>query len=261
MITYKVKHKNFISNLYLPKQKSGRVVLLLQGLPLSTNTDKLVNTLLSTGAVVYYPNFSGVFDSGGIFNAKNAIKDVAQLHNLIIKPNVKELYFGKNIEIGKINEAIIVGNSFSSIVALLGHKNKYDKMILLSSALLFNPKDFPTKDLGKNFYEQMKSLLSLLKNAFPYSYRTGGNSDLKNFLIGKSSLSQKKTVIDAFNNLKIPTLVVHGRGDTSINLEIIKSIQNDVDNPNVVWVYTDSTHSINSYKENALKVIRDFILK
>jgi len=260
MVTYKVKYKNYIANLYIPEQKSGKVILLLPGLPPSTNIEKMLSILLSTGAVVYFPNFSGFIDSGGIFGAKNSIKDVAELYNLATKSRVKELYFGKEIEIGKVKEVILIGTSFSSIVALLGHKDKFDKMILLSSALLFNPKDFPTKELGKNFADQMKSLLSLLKNAFPFSCRTGKNSDLKDFLLGRSPLSQKKSVVDALNKLKISTLVLHGKNDTSIPVEIIESIQKNIESPYITWEYTDSAHSTSSYKEDSQKVITDFIL-
>ena len=133
-------------------------------------------------------------------------------------------------------------------------------MILLSSALLFNPKDFPTRELGKSFTGQMKSLLSLLRNAFPYSYRTDKDSDLRDFLLGKSIFSQKQTVIDAFNKLKIPTLVLHGKNDTSVPVEIIKSIEKEVGNSNISWKYIDSSHSINSYKEDDRKIISDFVL-
>lgn len=260
MINYKVKHKNYIANLYLPEQKSGKVILLLPGLPPSTNIDNMLNVFLSAGAVVYFPNFSGFGDSGGIFGAKNSIKDVAELYNLVTRSKVKELYFGKEIEIGEVKEVILIGMSFSSIIALLGHKEKFNKIILFSSALLFNSKDFPTKELGKRFVDQMKSLLSLLKNAFPFSCRTGKSSDLKDFLLGKSPLSQKRSVVDALNKLKISTLVLHGKNDTSVPVEIIESIQKDVENNHIIWEYINSAHSVNSYKEDGQKIITDFIL-
>ena len=131
---------------------------------------------------------------------------------------------------------------------------------MLSSALLFNPKDFPTKELGKDFATQMKDLLSLLKNAFPFSCRTGKNSDLNDFLLGKSPLSQKKTVFEALNKLKIPTLILHGKNDTSVPVEIIKSIEKNTKNSQIIWKYTNSAHSTNSYKEDSQKIITDFIL-
>ena len=260
MITYKVKYKHYIANLYIPDKKSGKVVLLLPGLPPSGNTSNLLNILLSTGAVVYAPSFSGTLDSGGTFSAKNSIKDVAELYNLAKKIKVKELYYGKEINIGKVKEVILVGMSFGSIIALLGHKNKFQKMILLSSALLFNPKDFPAKELGRSFSLQMRSLLSLLKNAFPYSCRISKSSDLEDFLMGRSPLSQRKAVIDRLNNIKCKTLILHGKNDTSVSYEIIKSLQKEVRNSNIIWKYTDSFHSINSYKKKEFKLISDFIL-
>lgn len=64
MITYKVKYKKYIANLYVPEQKSGRVVLLLPGLPMSTNINNILKPFLDAGAVVFYPNLSGSYDSG-----------------------------------------------------------------------------------------------------------------------------------------------------------------------------------------------------
>ncbi len=260
MITYKVRHKHYISNLYLPEKKSGKVVLLLSGLPPSNNINNILNIFLNTGAIVYAPSFSGMLDSEGLFSVKNAIKDVNEFYNLATKTKIRELYYGKNIEIGKVKEIILVGMSFGSIIALLGHKNKFNKMILLSSAFLFNPKDFPTKKMGKDFNFQMKRLLYLLKNAFPYSCRMDKNSDVEDFLMGKSYLSQKKTVIDKLNNLECKTLILHGKNDTSVPFEIIKSIQKEVNNYDVVWEYTESSHSTNSYKNKEIEIITNFVL-
>lgn len=260
MITYKVKYRHYIVSLYVPEKRSGRVVLLLPGLPASSNVDKLLNALLETGSVVYLPNFSGSSDSGGAFGAKNSINDVSELYKLATKTKITELYFGKEIEIGEVKEIILIGMSFGAVVALLGHKNKFDKMILLSSALLFKASDFPTKELGRNFSDQMKRLLSLLKNAFPFSYRIRKSSDLKDFLLGKSLLSQKKSVIDAFKNVEFPTLVVHGKNDASVHVTVTESIEKELSNPKISWKYTDSGHSTSSYSKDALKVVTDFIL-
>jgi esterase/lipase len=260
MITYKVKYKKYIVNMYVPEHKSGKAVLLLPGLPASTNIEKLLNTLLATGAVIYLPNYSGTFDSGGTFGVKSSIKDVTELYQLSTKTKVKELYFGKEIQIGKIKEVILIGMSFGSIIALLGHRNKFSKLILLSSALLFRPSDFPSKELGTEFANQMKNLLSLLKNAFPFSYRTGKTSDLKDFLLGRSLLSQKKSIFEAFMKIKSPTLVLHGSNDTSIPSGVIKSIENEIGNSEISWVYSDSGHNTSSYNESAMDAITDFII-
>lgn len=246
MITYKIKYKNYISNLYIPEKKSGQIAVLLPGLPASNNINKLIDHLMTKGVVVYYPSFSGSFDSEGKFSATNAVKDVDFFYQMAIKSKVKELYFGKEIEIGKINEVILIGMSFGSAIALYGHKNKYNKVALLSSALLYHPDDFPSKEMGQAFRAQMMSLLRLLKNAFPYSYRTGKDSDLRDFLLGKSPMSKRINMISALHKITCPTLILHGKNDTSVPMKAIRSLQEESQNSEITWQYTDSGHSTSS---------------
>src|SRR3989344_246194 len=100
MITYKVKYRQYIVNLYVPEQKSGRVALLLPGLPMSTNISNILKPFLDAGTVVFYPYFSGSYDSGGVFSSTQSIRDVAALHPLTQMTEVTELYFSKKIELG-----------------------------------------------------------------------------------------------------------------------------------------------------------------
>lgn len=260
MITYKIKHKHYISNLYLPERKSGKVAVLLPGLPPSTNIDKLVCTLLEAGVIVYYPSFSGFGDSGGVFGASNCIKDIGEFYTMAKKSKVKELYFGKQLDVGEIKEVVLIGMSFSAAIALQGHMDKFDKIVLLSSAIIYNQRDFPTKALGIAFSDQMKHLLSLLKNTMPYTCRIGKDSDLKDFLLGKLVQARRKSVVSVLNYVSRPMLILHGTKDTSIPAEIIKSIQRDTANENISWQFIDSAHSLSSYGEEAMKTIADFIV-
>ncbi|HFC11059.1 MAG TPA: hypothetical protein ENJ75_02640, partial [Candidatus Kaiserbacteria bacterium] len=139
MIAYKVKYKKYIVNLYVPEQKTGRVALLLPGLPASASIHNILQPFLDAGTVVFYPYFSGSYDSAGTFSATQSIHDVATLYPLTQMTEVTELYFDKKIELGSPTEVILVGMSYSAAVALHGHRNLYQKIILLSSALLFNP--------------------------------------------------------------------------------------------------------------------------
>lgn len=260
MITYKIRYKKYIVNLYLPEQKSGRVVLLLPGLPASTNIHNILKPFLDAGAVVFYPYFSGSYDSGGTFSAMQSIRDVAALYPLTQMTEVTELYFDKKIELGTPKEVILVGMSYGAAIALHGHKNLFQKMVLLSPALLFNPKDIDG-EAGEDFHEQMKSLLHLLKNAHPFTYRTTFTQSLKRFLLGKSNLAQRSSVIEALNNIKCPSLVMHGKNDSSVPVEITRSLERAIMNTNISWRYTDSSHSTSSYASETLSMIQQFIEK
>lgn len=257
MITYKVRYKKYIVNLYVPERKSGRVVLLLPGLPMSTNINNILKPFLDAGAVVFYPYFSGSYDSGGSFGATQSIRDVSALHPLTQMTAVTELYFGKQIELGVPSEVILVGMSYGAAIALLGHKNLYQKIILLSPALLFNPMDIGG-EMGRNFHEQMKSLFHLLKKAHPFTYRIGFFSDLEKFLIGQNNLTQHQSVIEALNKISCPSLILHGKNDTSVSVEMTHSLEERAINKNISWRYTDSAHSTSSYDDESLALIRKF---
>ena len=258
MITYKVKYRQYIVNLYVPEQKSGRVALLLPGLPMSTNISNILKPFLDAGTVVFYPYFSGSYDSGGVFSSTQSIRDVAALHPLTQMTEVTELYFSKKIELGAPRETMLAGMSYGAAIALAGHRNLYQKIVLLSPALLFNLADMGG-DIGKSFHEQMQSLLHLLKNAHPFTYRTGFSQDLKKFLLGNSKLAQRDSVTSSFIKVSCPSLVMHGKGDTSVPLELTRSLEQEVNNKNISWHYTDSAHSTSSYSTESLELIRKFI--
>lgn len=260
MITYKVKYKKYTVNLYVPEKKSGRVVLLLPGLPMSTNINNILKPFLDAGAVVFYPYFSGSYDSGGSFSATQSIRDVAALYPLTQMSSVIELYFDKQIELGIPKEIILVGMSYGAAIALLGHNNLYHKIILLSPALLFNPKDIGG-EVGKDFHEQMKSLLHLLKNAHPFTYRIGFSQDLKRFLLGRSALVRRQSIVNSFNRIESPSLVLHGEGDASVPASLTRSLEQNVVNTNISWHYINSSHSTSSYGDESLALIRKFIEK
>lgn len=260
MITYKVKYKKYIVNLYVPEQKTGKVALLLPGLPASTNINNILKPFLDAGTTVFYPYLSGSYDSGGVFGATQSIHDVAALYPLTQMTEVTELYFNKKIEIGVPKETILAGMSYGAAMALHGHKNLFQKMILFSPALLFNPADM-NDEVGREFHEQMKSLLHLLKNAHPFTYRTGFSQDLRKFLLGKSYLAQRNLVVESLNKIECPLLVVHGERDTSIPVGLTQSLEQEVTNANISWSYIDSSHSTSSYGGESLARIQTFLEK
>lgn len=257
MTQYKVKFKRYILNVYLPKKDSGQRVVLLPGLPMSANIDNLIKTFHESGAVVFYPYFSGSYDSGNRFSASQCIKDAAALWELAQHRELTELYFNKKLKLNATKEIILAGISYGAAISLLGHKNLYQKIILLSPALLFRPQDI--RPTGDGFTKQMKSLLKLLKNAHPFTYRLSATNDLEEFLCGKSKLTRRKNVVRMLNDIKGPVLILHGTGDTSIPSSVTQSLEREVTNDNVVWHYINAKHSASSYSPDSLRIIRRFL--
>jgi pimeloyl-ACP methyl ester carboxylesterase len=258
MITFKVKYKTYIVNLYVPEKKTGRVVLLLPGLPASTNINNILKPFLDAGTVVFYPYFSGSYDSGGTFSATQSIRDVSALYPLTQMSVVTELYFGGQIELGLPRETIVAGMSYGAAMALFGHTNLYQKIILLSPALLFTPLDIGG-EAGKSFHARMKSLFSFLKDAYPFTYRQGFSWDLKRFLLGQSTLTQRGSITDYLNKIQCPCLIVHGEEDASVPVGVTRSLEQEIMNANISWRYIDSGHSTSTYSDTDLSIIREFI--
>lgn len=259
MIIYKTKWKEYIADLYIPEQKTDKVVILLPGLPKSSSIEKIVKTFLKSGCIVLYPNFSGSFDSGGSFGGPQCVKDVAEFINWAHQESVTELYFQKKIDLGLNNKIILAGMSFGAFPALYGHANTVDGLILLSPAIVFNQNDIDAIT-PFDFQKQMNALISLLQRAFPHTYRVESYDMLTNFLHGKDVHQSVEEIKFALKNIQIPTLVIHGKSDSSIPWVISDTLKKSTNNSLITWKFFAVGHSTSSYTTNTLKVISKFIL-
>lgn len=178
MIVYKVKRKSYIADLYVPTNPNDKVVVLVPGLPKSTNIDKLVKVFLDSNCVVLYPNFSGMQDSGGALDGQQSIKDVREFIKWGCQKQLTEIYYGEKINLGTKKKIILAGMSFGATPTLLAVNQKVERLILLSPALIFNQKDIK-QIIDFDFNSQMKSLINLIKKAFPYTYRIKSEKSFK----------------------------------------------------------------------------------
>ncbi len=258
MITYKIKYRGYISSLYIPEKKSGKTVFLLPGLPTSSNIDKLVQCFLDAGCCVFYPQLAGSFDSGGNFDGFNHILEVKNILKMAQQKSFKELYFCKNINIGKNSEVILVGMSYSGLIALLGETKEVSKILLLSPVLLYNQKDI-SKIIDFDFKNQMGSLLGLLSRAFSFSYRLTSQKLMRKFLYGEDKILRFDSVLQKMRDIKKPTLIVHGRNDYSVPYQIDEYLVKKSDNKLIDLYIGDFGHSSSSYTKEALDKISSFI--
>lgn len=258
-MAYKVKFKSYIADLYIPEKLSEKIVVLVPGLPKSSNVDKLVSTFLENGCVVLYPNFSGTFDSGGNFDGKQSILDISNFIEWAGEPEFTELYFNKKISIGLNNKIILAGMSFGALPSLLGVNDKVDRLILLSPALIFKQSEV-SEIITFDFSSQMDALLNLLEKAYSFTYRVSSYETLKQFLMGDIGYLAKDNIQKKLSDLKIKTLVVHGKIDTSIPWQISKELKKNSKNKYITWKFPNVGHSNSSYKKSVLKDIGMFIV-
>lgn len=247
-----------MADLYVPEHIKGKVLILLPGLPKSSNAEKIIKNFLASGCVVLYPNFSGSFDSGGSFSGPQCIEDVKEFIEWGRQEEVTELYFGKKIILGTKNEIILTGMSFGAIAALLGCNNNVNKLLLLSPALLFNQSEI-NKIVQVDFQNQMDSLLTFMERAFPHTYRVESYVLLKEFLHGNLENQSSEDVKNTLTSITIPTFVLHGKMDTSVPWNISASIKKSVKNKSITWKFIKVGHSTSSYTRNALRLITRFI--
>ena len=258
MIVYKIKWKSYIIDLYLPPKKAGKIVILVPGLPKSSNKDKLIKVFISSGCVVFCPSFSGTYDSGGSFNGLQSVRDVREFIKCGLQSEVKELYFGKEVKLGSHNELTLVGMSFGAVISLLALNKRIDKLMLLSPALLFNQDDI-SQIVDFNFRLQMDFLMGLLKNAFPYTYRVKSFRLLRQFLYGEITQLSRNNIERFLRKVEIPTLVIHGKADHSVPWQVSDELRKSVQNKKIKWKFPNVGHSNSSYNNRTLMNISKFI--
>jgi len=105
----------------------------------------------------------------------------------------------------------------------------------------------------------MKSLLSLLRKAYPYTYSIDTHNDLESFLMGESEINSKENIVRSLQELQIPTYIIHGEKDSGVPVNISKGLESEVTNQQVHWVYVEAGHSISSYPQDVFSAICSFV--
>lgn len=261
MIAYKVKRKGYIADLYLPEETGDRMVILIPGLPKSSNVEKLVATFVKSGYCVLYPNFSGSYDSNGSFSGEQCINDVKEFIKWSQQRRVKEIYFGNTIDLGqKKKNIILAGMSFGALPSLLSESKKIKKLLLLSPALIYRQSDI-NKIRAFDFSSQMTFLVNLLRRAYPHTYRVKSYVSLKKYLHGSDEKLSISGILHQLSMIRIPTLVIHGRKDSSVPWQISDYLRENIKNQNVDWFFSEVGHSNSSYNTETLKRIKAFLGK
>lgn len=259
MITYKIKYNEYIASLYIPEKLSGKRVVLLPGLPISQDITNILAPFFEAGCVVFYPYFSGSFDSAGSFDAKKCMDDLVSFLEMANQGSVTELYFGKEIEFGENKGVILAGMSYGASIAALGPISGYEKLILLSPVFLYSQKDI-SSIMPFDFKSQMDNLIHLIVNAYPFTYRLLSSESMQKFLSGELPSLAKEKIIQHLENISIKTLILYGEKDTSIPYQISEYLRMSVSNKNLEWKLTQAGHSTSSYGEETLILIKNFLL-
>lgn len=263
MITYRIKYKHFISQLYVPAsvETRTRVIIMLPGLPMSFQVRALIDQYLKRSDYVFYPFYSGTYDSGGVFTGESAVNDVRYFLRMVQQDYVQELYYNKKIILPRFSEIILVGMSFSAVIVLHADLLLCNKVVLLSPVLIYDQTDINNIVNGFDFKNQMNCLIKLLCNAYPFTYRMDETvPQLRDFLYGVSRYSRTQQIMDKLGTIQVPTLLVHGLSDNVVPIKLTETIlENAIENKNITFNPVNHVgHSLSSYGNALLHDIASF---
>lgn len=123
--------KDIVAEFLPPARKSGKVVILCQGMPSVPAKDELIRFLSDQGYWVIYPRYRGTWESGGAFLKISPEKDILDIIAELPK-GITSLWDGKKYEISP-KRIYLLGSSFGGPAAILASRSgKIDKAVVLS---------------------------------------------------------------------------------------------------------------------------------
>lgn len=138
MIVYRVGFQNYVSELMIPQNANGTVIVFLPGLPNPLAKNPVSELLFNAGYTVFQPFFSGSFDSGGAYQPSQCVQDVAVFAKMARQGVFQELFFSKQITY-PVKRCLLLAPSFGGSIAALSNKDGYDGIVLLAPVLTYNP--------------------------------------------------------------------------------------------------------------------------
>lgn len=253
---YRIKIHNLVVQLGYPKNYNGITVIFLPGLPMSLRDNSVFDTLVESGFAVFYPFFSGSYDSRGKFSPEQCVEDAYVLAKYVKEHSeFNELYFNTKLNL-ETRKLVLAGHSFGASIVALCRNELFDAKILLSPIVKYSSNEIREIQPETSFLSQMDSLLRLLRDGYPETYRVKSFLDLKNFLHGGSD----DDILVGLQGVDIATLVVHGKNDKSYPWQVVSSLFANLKKQNYQQIFPQKTgHSLSSYEKRATKKIINFI--
>lgn len=191
---------------------------------------KLARQLSKNGIAVLRFDFSGCGDSEGDFEKMSIHQEVEDLkaayENLARQPSIDRKRIG------------VLGHSLGALIACLFQiKNSVAKTLVLIAPAL------DQENLFKIWYNSKEIT----------KWRKKGYIDTPKCRIGLQYLNEAKNYTSVASNLKIPTLIIHGKKDKDVPLKFSKRLLKLLGGKRKMVVVDDADHNFENYKAlNAL---------
>ena len=206
--------KDIISEVGLPDKQTGRVLILIGGLPSIPSKPDVLKFWVSAGYVCVFPRFRGTWESGGEFLKRDPVLDVFDIvDEMVSSKSILNLYTGETEKI-KVSSIYVVGGSFGGTGALLASAHpKVKKVVALSPVI-----DWSIDSEAEPF----EFFQRFTKNAFGEAYRSKASSWKK--------LQHNKIYSPIQKGVKIigeKILIVHAENDSVVPIDPVYSFVRD----------------------------------
>ena len=232
MIIYRLKSKNIVYDLYLPKKSNGKVILYIPGLPGHPRKKTLGEIFSAKDFTFFEMRFPGSWESNGNFTMDNCVESLNEAYTFIQKGIGSELRRGVKKE-WKCNETIFIGSSFGGGVMLSSRIKDPLTFVLLAPVTKLQH----VKDSLVMLSSGEDDIFHLLSEGYSNVYRGLTQEDWLNFLSGKTLINPEKN-IDNLKNKKL--IVAQGADDDVIQsehtAEYVKELQNAQVNVNLLLI-------------------------
>lgn len=237
--------KDIVAEFLPPARKSGKVIILCQGVPGAPEKEGLIRFLSDKGYWVIYPRYRGTWESNGSFLEKSPHQDILDIIAELPK-GITSLWDGKRYKLAP-KSIYLLGSSFGGPAVILASSDPaVTKVIALSPVIDWKKQNRTTEplDLLENFVRQA------FGSAFRYS--------LKNWNKLKSGkFYNPMAEIDKIDAKKI--LIIHAKDDKTVDYRTSQKFSR-LTNAKLVLLPKGGHLSIsNLVKPNFYKYFRDFV--
>lgn len=210
---YRVRFGEVIADLIEPStdKNLGKGIIVFQGLPKQSNSEKFGEMLAKEGFYVLQPRYIGSWESYGSFSIENCIKTVVESEEFFLKGEGIELYGEKRIY-WNIDEIFIIGSSFAaSIILSIADKLRTKNFVFLGPLI-----NLRKHNSNREIKEQnLSEFYGFLKRGFENAFRGLSEKDWKNFISGKLKVNPMKS----YSLIKDKNiLLIHGGRDEIVNI-------------------------------------------
>lgn len=192
--------KEIVAEFMPPKRKSGRVAIILDGMPGVPSKKEVLQFLSGKGFWAIHPRYRGAWESGGKFLRRSPEEDV---HDVIddLPRGLTDFWSGKKYRTPKSPEIFVIGSSFGGPASIL---SALDRRV--AKAVAFSPVVDWRRQAGT--LEPLPRLGKFTRAAFGEAYRFGAGDWNK---LGRGPFYSPVHRVAEIDGAKL--LIIHAKDD------------------------------------------------